>query len=308
MIDYRDYYDYDYLWWKDEDIKYKEAGDKNKEEEKSPVEEKESIKEEKKEETSTSIDTRSPLRKALESDENPYKESTIKLPSGKTVVKAHPIDKKVKDKYTFDAELLSNRDTLFYDQSEIKKMWENLYPKPVEKSPKTLDEIDSDIEESKEKVKNTDYMLGVKKSDYYPKSKTLDEIVEESKEKVKVKKTDYIDYGYTKWSSNGLSSQAIKKSYSSKESYSDIIKEKEDEIDSLWLKLRTAEKKKTSLQIDNSKLMSEYQKTMQEKTSLEKENKMLKDKLFLIEKNPDEYKRRREVDPFDEENWEENDT
>jgi len=272
------YIDY-YRWWEEAgDMKnkeaYKEAGDmKNKEEENSSVEKKEIIKEEKKEETSTSIDTRSPLCKALEEpDENPYKESTIKLPSGWSLI-------------TYD----------------VKKMWEKA-------KPKTLDEIASDVEESKEKVKNTDYMLGVKKGDYYPKSKTLDEIVEESKEKVKVKKTDYIDYGYTKWSNDGLSSQASKKSYAPKESYSDIIKEKEDEIDSLWLKLRTTEKKKTSLQIDNSKLISEYQKTMQEKTSLEKENKMLKDKLFLIERDPVEYKRRKEVDPFDEENWEENDT
>jgi hypothetical protein len=87
----------------------------------------------------------------------------------------------------------------------------------------------------------------------------------------------------------------------------DIIKEKEDEIDYLWIKLRSSEKQKTSLQIDIHTWQTEYTKAFQEKSKLEKENKMLKEKLFLIERDPEAYKRRKEVDPFDEEDWDETD-
>ncbi len=305
MVNYPEYLGYyeDDRWWK-------EDGDmKNNGKEKSPIEEKESIKEEKKEENSASIEN--VMCKACESDKNPYSEET-KLPSGKSVVVKAPGDKEVKDYMTsYDSEL-------FYNSDYMKKMWEEV-------KPKTLDGV-AGAEESKEKAKKTDYILGAKDSRVYSayhKVKPLDEVVidvEESKEKAK--KTDYMlgvkkgeflgvkDDGYPKWDndSQDLFSQVSKKSYTPKESYSDIIKEKEDEIDNLWTKLRTAEKRKTSLQIENSKWISEYRKTIQEKTRLEEENKMLKDKLFLIERDPVEYKRRKEVDPFDEENWEENGT
>jgi hypothetical protein len=36
---------------------------------------------------------------------------------------------------------------------------------------------------------------------------------------------------------------------------------------------------------------------------LQKENKLLKEKLYLLENDPESYKIRMEVDPYNEENW-----
>lgn len=49
----------------------------------------------------------------------------------------------------------------------------------------------------------------------------------------------------------------------------------------------------------------ELTKTVRLNEKLEMDNKILKLKLELLETNPDEYKRRKILDPFNEENWEE---
>ena len=43
-------------------------------------------------------------------------------------------------------------------------------------------------------------------------------------------------------------------------------------------------------------------------SNLKKQNKILNSKLFLIENDPEAYKRRKELDPYDEENWDDDHT
>lgn len=59
------------------------------------------------------------------------------------------------------------------------------------------------------------------------------------------------------------------------------------------------------LKMDNSKINKSLYHYTNLSKKLEKENKILRQKLELLERDPDEYKKRNSIDPFNEENWEE---
>jgi len=97
-----------------------------------------------------------------------------------------------------------------------------------------------------------------------------------------------------------------------KEIVKSIVKEGEEpKIDGIY-------KPKSLLEPKNSivdKLKDDYKKRYDEYSNkfwisdkklkeLEKENNRLKHKLNLIESDPEAYKRLKEIDPYDEENWE----
>jgi len=194
----------------------------------------------------------------------------------------------------------------FSDRKKAEEEKKNEQSKP---SNRVKDYIDTDIDNAYTRWKK-----------YHEESKPLDRVDDHfdtsnsylkwkkyHEESAPLKKTNDgfldVETAYLRWKSRPEGEDPYFKAYSVGEKVKKEKKPEDDDIESITKKIDDLKNEANNYFITINRLKKDNIDLKQRIENLLKENKKLNESLKFIENNPEEYKRRKELDPFNEEEW-----